>query len=229
MGIGLAERYLESGDPLREYIVQYYSDTERLEKELVNVFRDLDQGEINGRIDAIEQNFTDPKQFIELFEKIQERNLSMTHAKERAETQPLATDEEYDAGVYREGIESQVVDAVFGLRRKGYNTFQSGFTEKHPRDQYIDVYNKEVAISDEIVTELKQLGFEVLLKKQGDRTTIRIHPVKDTPVRLNEWKEVWNTFAEKMPQAIQEDFGSVKTYGFKLRFQEKQNELRRLS
>lgn len=224
--IGFAEKYLEQGDPLREYIVQYYSDSERLDTELGNVFRDLSEEEINERISAIEKSFTDPKNFIEYFEKIQERNLAKTRSKERSEREPLATDEEYEAGVYYEDIERQVADAVFELRRKGYNTFQSGFAERHPRDQFIDVYNKEIVIPDEIIENLKQLGFVVALEKEQDRTTIRIHPIKDVPIRLNEWKTVWNTFAAKMPKAVPEDFSSVKMYESKKCFQNRQDGLR---
>lgn len=225
--IELANRHLEHGDPLHSYIVEYYSDTKKLEFELGNVLRGLDEARIDAYIAELKQKFSNPAYFIERFERMQERGAAKERMKERYEKDPLATPEEYDAGIYREGIESQVVDAVFELRKKGYDTFQSGFTEKDPRDQYIDFYNKEVTVPDELAEEIEALGFEITLLKLEDRTTIKLHPTEDTPVRLDTSKNIWDVFASKIPPAKKEGFRSVQTYELKKRFREIQDGLRR--
>lgn len=46
---------------------------------------------------------------------------------ERILTNPDPTDEELKMGAYKEEIEYQVRDAIIELRKKGYNTFESGF------------------------------------------------------------------------------------------------------
>ena len=50
---------------------------------------------------------------------------------DRVSHNPHATQEEYDLGVFREALETQVRDAVFALLKKGYAPVYSGFDMAH--------------------------------------------------------------------------------------------------
>jgi hypothetical protein len=186
----------------------------------------LEPEQIEGYVGGIEQRFSDKTRFIELFERIQEKNNVFARQKERLDKNPIASEEEYDAGVYREGIEQQVVEAVFSLRSKGYDTFQSGFTEGNPRNQFIDFYNKNISVPDALITQLANAGFKMVVLKLDDRTTVELQPIKEEAVRLSEWKNVWNMFASGMSVAENEDLSGVRIYANKKKFQETQDRLK---
>jgi hypothetical protein len=65
--------------------------------------------------------------FAKLWRKAKAVEQSGREKEERKAKNPRASEEELRAGVYKEGLEPQVRDAVFALRRKGYATFESGF------------------------------------------------------------------------------------------------------
>ncbi len=224
--ISFAESYLPEGDPLRDFVVSYYSDTERITSELGNVFAGLGEDQIEKKMMSAERAFSDKDYFIEYFEKRQEKNLAKERNKLRASESPVADDAEYDAGTYREGIERQVVDAVFELRAKGYDTFQSGFTEGEARSQFLDVYNKKVSVPTEITEYLSDVGFRIEVHQDGGRTTIMLSPVDEAAVRLDQWKEVWDSFANRMPSAELEDLSDARIYDQRVDFQRIQDNLR---
>ena len=224
--IAAAERFLPEGDPLRDYILEYYSDTERLTSELAHVFRGRDEAAINEFIDARTRAFEDKSTFVEFFQRLKERTDTFKRGRERAEREPVASDKEYQIGAYREQLESQVVDAVVSLKVKGYETFQSGFVESDQRDQFIDMYNKDVVVPPSLIAMLEAKSFKISVLYQGARTTIRIHPLAEGPVRLDEWKQVWDEFAKEMPPASIEDLSASKTYLVHSEFRNRQDILR---
>lgn len=88
------------------------------------------------------------------------------------------------------------------------------------------MYNKKVEVPEKLKEDFKQKGFEVSEKHLEDRTIIQIHPLIDKPVRLHEWKQIWDEFAEKMPEAPEEDLSETKEYTFHQEFRERQDKLR---
>ena len=180
--IGLAEKYLDQKSTLKERIINYYSDSERLERELSVVFKGLNEQEINSEIERVSKLFENRTFFIEHNQKIHERTETFRRERERGIENPNATDEEYELGVYKEGLEMQVKDAVFALAKKGYKTFQSGFREKKDRDQYVDMYNKNINLPDSLIQHFREKGFEISTLHQNDRTSIDIHPIYDQAV-----------------------------------------------
>lgn len=139
--------------------------------------------------------------------------------KEKIESQParmeerlmrdiLASEDEANAGVYREELEPQVSDAVFALRKKGYDTFQSGFDDLADGSQFLD-FNLEEKVHDpdalKAVFEEEQV--KNLLEKDHihaeakifkDRLTLKFTP-KNPHTTLEEWKKVFDSFAEALP------------------------------
>lgn len=224
--ITLAESYLPKEDSLRERIINYYADTEKLKSELATVFEDLKEKEIKRRIKNLEDTYANKTFFIEHHQEIFERTDAFKRRERRREEKPLATEAEYQAGVYKEALERPVQEAVFTLLDKGYKTFESGFREDSDRDQYIGMYNKEVSLPDSLIHYFEEKGFEVSAVSHEDRTIISIHPLSAEAVRLLEWKEVWDDLAEKIPPAPEEDLGDVSEYAYHAEFREWQDELR---
>jgi hypothetical protein len=226
--IGLADKYIEEEDTLKDAIIDYYSDTKRLKEELSTVFEGQNELEITERIEQIIQRFeNDPTFFIEHHQKIFERTAAFSRAKEREGSNPIATEEEYDLGTYVESLETQVRDAVLALQKKGYKTFQSGFREKEgDRRQYIDMYNKKMNLPESFIKSFEEKGFGISLISDSDRTTIYITPLNDRPITLDEWKKMWDEFAENIPEAREEDFSDISSYSLHAKFREKQDLLR---
>ncbi|MCF7865800.1 MAG: hypothetical protein K9M11_04865 [Candidatus Pacebacteria bacterium] len=184
---------------------------------------------MNDVISTYEERAANKTLFIETFQRIDERTSLFRRAKERKEQRPLATEEEYQMGIYSEQLESQVREAVLNLFLKGYKTFESGFVESDLRSQYVGMYNLTVEIPYSVSEALGELGFTVESKKMEDRTKIFIRPTKDEPVRLEEWKNVWNTFADLMPVPNNEDLSGSKIYNQHSEFRQRQDKLKDIS
>jgi hypothetical protein len=226
MYIQAAQNHLPESDPLRDYIVEYYSNNPQIHKELTKIFSGLTTDEIENRINTVGEILSDKTFFVENFQKIKERTDVFKRLKIRKIENPVATDEEYELGAYKEHLESQVADAVFMLRKKGYITFQSGFKEKNLRDQFIDMYNKNVQLPPLLVNHFKNKSFEIIVEKSNDRTTLSIKPTKKTIVSLEEWKLIWDEFAEMIPSAIQENLSNIKRPSLYVDFINEQDNIR---
>ncbi len=206
-----AKHYLKEGDPLRSRITDYYSTRPETEQELLNVLGKKSDSEISTYIQNI-KNFTeDPARFIERMEKLYELQDVHRRRRELISQDHLATNEEYELGAYADVLESQVRDAVFAAQRKGYLTFQSGFREKSERDQFIDFYNRNIVISQEMLKYLQELSIDVQIEYFDDRTTLTLHPIGKDTLRLAQWKQVWDTLVESLPPADPETVANMKS------------------
>ncbi|MFA6397358.1 MAG: hypothetical protein WDK96_00740 [Candidatus Paceibacterota bacterium] len=224
---GFAKKYLDEKSLLKKYILAYYSDLEVLNKELSVVFSGLNENEINKKIEKRSKLFENKTYFIEHNQKIFERMETSRREERREINNPLATNEEYELGVYKDGLEIQVRDAVFLLAQKGYKTFQSGFREKSDRDQFIDVYNKNINLPYQLLEYFKEKGFKISVFNQDDRTSVDIHPSTSNPVTLEKWKIIWDDFARKLPVAQPENFDNISIYSAHSDFRRKQDSLRK--
>jgi hypothetical protein len=223
----LADKHLDEKSPLKEKIINFYSDFDRLQNELKVVFKGLSEGEISKKIEEVKERLNDKTFFVEHYQKIFERTEVFNGIKNRMMENPLATQEEYDLGVYKEGLETQVRDACFSLQKKGYKTFESGFREKEGnRDQYLGMYNKNIDVPESVTDYFKEKQFEISIIHHDDRTVINIHPENADAVTLDEWKKIWDELAEKLPVAKEEDFSKNKKYSLHTSFRERQDNLR---
>ncbi len=199
MMLDASNRYLPEKSPIKDYIYSHYSDFNKLKEEMSFLYKDLNSAEIKKNIEEWDSAIKNKTLFIEKFQRLSEREDSFKRREQRLVENPLADEEELNAGAYKDELESQVSNAVFMLRKKGYNTFQSGFKESSIRDQFVDVYNKEVKIPESIIEYFKNKKIEISIKESNDRTTITLHPLKEEAVILEEWKNIWDDFADKIP------------------------------
>jgi len=225
--IDLANKHLDEKSPLKAKIIDFYSDFDRLQNELEVAFKGLDEEEISKKIEEVKEKLDDQTFFVEHYQKIFERTEVFNGIKHRMKEDPLSTQEEYDLGVYKEGLESQVRNACFSLQKKGYKTFESGFREKEGnRDQYIGMYNKNINIPKSVIDYFKEKQFEISVIRHDDRTVINIHPENADAITVDKWKIIWDDLAEKLPVTEKEDFSKNKEYLLHTSFRERQDKLR---
>ncbi|MFZ2521937.1 MAG: hypothetical protein WAX44_02310 [Minisyncoccia bacterium] len=124
-----------------------------------------------------------------------EKTKNQVELVERLWVSPLASVEEYELGVYKEQIESQVRDAVLELKRKGYRPFGSGFGDLVSGTQAILLNKEGVEIS--LITENLR-GENVEIVEEEDRIQIIFKPT-DSETSMEELKKVWNRIVSKIP------------------------------
>jgi hypothetical protein len=114
---------------------------------------------------------------------------------------PYASEEELRAGVYKEALEPQVREAVFTLRNKGYDTFESGFHDLAVGDQYIGFKkdsNEPLKIDAEALNEkLREKGINVKFYEEDDRYTLSLNSAVN--LSLEEWGRIWAEVADGVP------------------------------
>ncbi len=114
--------------------------------------------------------------------------------KQRIQTNPEPTEEEWQMGAYKEEIEPQVSGAVMSLRKKGYDTYESGFYG--PEMQRIGFYGEPLQnfqLSRETQDLIKAKGFEVKILPDG------IELYYGRKLELDELQEVWDQIAQDLP------------------------------
>lgn len=194
-----ANKNLVEQSALKAYVIKRYSNFDALKKEHKFSLgdRDLHTIDVEKKLEEMTTAFEDKTFFIEQMQMLKEKEDTADRREQRIKENPLADEEELKVGAYREDLESQVSDAVFKLQKKGYDTFESGFREG--RNQYIGMYNKDIAIPESIIEYFKEKSFTVSLVEKEDRAIINLLPLKDEPVLLEEWKVIWDDFVDKMP------------------------------
>ena len=231
--IAKAKEYLQDDEELRDAVVGFYSISEdqaahldydyQPDKELViDIFNVKDR--IANDPDSFRVYFSNK---IEKLQQLTER-VRVWDEKEKSESaNQIATELEYKLGVYRDALEAQVADAVFILGSKGYLSFESGFYRQggRERDQYMGFHNREIELPDQIVTDLRDRGFEIVLEGQEDRVLLIISPTQAESVRLSEWKKIWDEVAEAMPENT-ENLEDIEEVNYNTRFRRKQDELK---
>lgn len=124
----------------------------------------------------------------------------------RKEENPLPTAQEVLMGCYSEQLEKQTREAVLTLRKKGYNTVESGFRDTLMGSQFFHLKEEvQTTVPEELIKEMKE-RFGVDMVFDRDRAHTHIEFVPNNYKSLEEWKEVLDEFAEKMP--------AVKEAGF---------------
>jgi hypothetical protein len=222
-----AGSYLSEDDPLRNRILDYYSNRPETEEELLTYLGKKNEQEIADYIKAVELFTKDPVRFIEKTEKLYELQDVHSRRGESQKSTRLATDEEYELGAYVDVLEWQVKDSVLVLQKKGYVTFQSGFRENNERDQFMDFYNKNVNFPSDAVDYLNKKQIEINVEHHDDRTTICLHVTGNQVVRLREWKEIWDYITNTLPQADKDMVDKINITGEHSDFRLKQDVLRK--
>ncbi len=162
--------------------------------------------------------------------RTEELTCNIEEVTERIQHNPFAYEEELDAGVYREDIESQVRDALFAFRRKGYNTFESGFGDLVTGEQYIGFGKTNIettrVIPKELTVELSRRNISLVIKKSDDRYSLCLTPTASLP-SLEDWKEIWDIVAEQILPARTDVHSKNVHTKISLEFREKQEKMRR--
>lgn len=164
-------------------------------------FTEKGQTRFNGAfINIIRQNLE--------FEKIRGDNtINSAEATQREKDNKLPTIDELRMGVFIEYIESPVRDAVITLRRKGWETKQSGYYGAHGKGyQFFDIKDEEkdlIAHEKEITLikeELKEKGITLVEReRENDRVVIIFETEPFRAMSHEEWKFILDTFADAMP------------------------------
>lgn len=150
------------------------------------------------------------------FNQRKEAYKEMTESlKTRLEKEPLATQEELNAGVYKEYLEPQVRDAAFAMMKKGYVTFESGFYKTENNSQYIGFAKnpefEKFEFPADVLSDFAEGEVEIKKAAEPDRDMIVLIPSKQ--LTLKEWKDIWDKLIEILPEVkpeqektIQKDF-----------------------
>ncbi|QQR65296.1 hypothetical protein IPH92_01805 [Candidatus Kaiserbacteria bacterium] len=173
---GVVNEILDDGDPLKEKILEYFVNRADVDDEYTYILSNLSDTEKKQYPDSLRNSLSDSGAFINKMERYFSTQAIHESEKQLKEQPRTATPEEYEIGAYADFLEPQVKDAVFALQSKGYKTFQSGYSEKDPKNQFIDFYNADVLIPGDVVEVLRSKGLEVLVENFDDRTTVTLHP-----------------------------------------------------
>lgn len=192
----------EDGDPFKQKIVDYFINRNDVNNEYTHILSNLPNAEKRQYADNLRDSLKDSGAFVSKMERYFATQDIYKSQKELKVNPRMATPEEYEMGVYSDFLEPQVKEAVFTLNKKGYKTFQSGYSEKDPRDQFIDVYNLDVEIPEDLNEVLFSYGVEARVENLDDRTTVTLHPIDAKKViRQEEWKKIWDNFSKGLPEA----------------------------
>lgn len=123
-----------------------------------------------------------------------------TEVERRIKENKSLNNDELLIGAYREMLEPQVRDAVFGMYRKGYSTESSGFGGEFGEIQQIDGF---FTIDEETKRKLHTIGVEVLRDEdvgldhgEADYTYISFKP--ETP-DIEKIKQKWDQITALLP------------------------------
>ena len=113
----------------------------------------------------------------------------------RRATSPRPDNEELLLGAYREALESQVRAAVFAMREKGYNTYESGFNGfgASQRIGLTDPQLENFSLPEDLVRRWQEQGMSIVCMPDG----IRIDFAHMVPLAVIE--RAWNEIAEMVP------------------------------
>lgn len=100
---------------------------------------------------------------------------------------PIATQDELNMGTYIESIEPQVRQAVINLRKKGYNTYESGFYGTNKQEiGFKEGGLKDFSFPNELINELKSREVDIETKSDSIILTL------NKPFNIVEIKEIWD-------------------------------------
>lgn len=114
--------------------------------------------------------------------------------KERIMNNPEPTEEEWRLGVYREEIEPQVYEAISLMRRKGFNTYESGFSgPEKQRIGFDEVSFESFRVPAEVTTLAREKGLKIEVSPNAIELKCSRY------VDLSGLAAVWRAIAESLP------------------------------
>lgn len=127
------------------------------------------------------------------FDLLREQALAQRRSdvQQRLSTNLIPTEEELSAGTYKEAIEPQCREAIFTMRRKGYDTYSSGFGSSN--SQVVDGSHFRF---DEDTVRLLTYNNYVVYEVASGVPSILFRP--ENP-NLDEIRELWNKLASLLP------------------------------
>ena len=124
----------------------------------------------------------------ETIKKMQEEVLA------RKEIKPNPSKEELSMGAYFEQIEPQVRETIVNLRRKGYNTYESGFGDfDSQRISFSNDVLSDFLVPAELKDELIKDKVNIVVKPNS--ITLKFKEYKDANIII----ELWNKVEQFLP------------------------------
>ncbi len=127
----------------------------------------------------------------------------------REKTNPTPTTEEVLMGCYLEQIENHTRKAVQILRRKGYNTVESGFAypvEKGGQFFHL-VSNVTIKFNPEIIKKIeKENSVNITIEQEKSHWFIRFKNIDEYSKKIPEWEKILTEFAEQVDPIGEIDF-----------------------
>lgn len=223
------EEMFDDEDPLKQKILDYFVNRTEVDAEYAHIIDKLPVTEKRNYATSVKESLKDVGTFVNKMERYFARQTVYENERRLTVEPREASVEEYEMGAYFDYLEPQVKDAVISMNKKGYKTFQSGFSESDPKEQFIDVYNRSVSIPAEVEEVLKKYGVSADVENFDDRTTVTLRPIDSSLViRQETWSEIWNKFADTLPDANSELVPNVKTPTLHRDFRRVQDILRQL-
>jgi len=126
--------------------------------------------------------------------------------KKRILENPEPDEEELLAGTYRDEIEPQVRKAVFLMREKGYNTYESGFYGLNlQRIGVSDNSFEKIILPPEIIEEASKKEIDITVASDA------IELFFNKYVSLEEIKKIWDDIADFLP--VREERAGIAAFG----------------
>ncbi len=130
----------------------------------------------------------------------------------RISERPRATSEELSMGAYVEQIEPQVRETVINMRRKGYNTYESGF-HGVGSEQIISIQGEDfegIKFSDKLTDACKNKGITIVVSSSSIILEL------GNFLSVAEIGDVWKAIEKELPDlgkaATDSDIGAAKSF-----------------
>lgn len=113
----------------------------------------------------------------------------------RRENNPLATEAELSMGVYQENIEPQIRETVINLRKKGYASYESGFSGFDSQAiSFEKKYLENFRIPDQIIDKFRDQG--VTIEISPNRIELIFTKEFNQKEINNFWREIETYFSD---------------------------------
>ena len=224
------DQIFDNNDPLKQKVMDYFVNRAEVDNEYKYILSNLNNSDKRQYVNNLKNSLKDSSLFINKMERYFTTQDIYKSEKELKEKNRIATDEEYEIGAYSDFIEPQIREAIFTLNKKGYRTFQSGYSEKNPKNQFIDVYNSKVEIPEEFKKALNSYGVDIKIENFDDRTTVTLQPIDtNKTIRQEEWQKIWKYFSEQIPNAGTELVANIKEPTLHSDFRKMQDIIKKLN
>jgi len=160
----------------KDYLRKMFIEKNSVELEKIKKIRSISEEQIE-----LFCNFAILRQ--ETIEKMQEEILT------RKKINPNPSTEELSMGAYLEQIEPQIRETIVNLRKKGYNTYESGFGDfDSQRISFSDDVLRDFSVPAELKNELVDDKVKIIVKPNS--ISLKFKEYKDINIITTLWRKV---------------------------------------